>query len=69
MKSSGKKSDFPEQSFLLSCLKLGLSISDLKQLTFTEVMKVIVEFLDINQVENDGVRKATQADIDKFYGG
>lgn len=68
--NSGKQPTFPEQSFLLSSLKLGLTLNDLKQLTYVEVMKLILECLDTPEnKETEKIKNATQADIDKFYGG
>lgn len=55
---------FPEHHFLLACLRLGLTIQDLRFLTYADVMKI---FLSIETKEKDtGVRKATQADIDRL---
>ena len=71
-KNSGDESTFPEFSFLATCLKIDLTINDLKKLTYVEVMKIIVSYLDFqkeNIKENFEVREATQADIDRFLGG
>lgn len=55
---------FPEHHFLLACLRLGLTVQDLKFLTYVDVMKI---FLSIEtKKENTKVRKATQADIDRL---
>ena len=55
---------FPEHHFLLASLRLGLTIQDLKILTYVDVMKI---FLSIEtKKENTKVRKATQADIDRL---
>ena len=60
---------FPEHSFLLACLRLGLTIQDLKQLTYVDVMKI---FLSIEKPKNGKKkeigRPATQADIDRLLG-
>lgn len=55
---------FPEHHFLLASLRLGLTIQDLKILTYVDVMKI---FLSIETKKKDtGVRKATQSDIDRL---
>lgn len=55
---------FPEHHFLLACLRIGLTIQDLKFLTYVDVMKI---FLSIETKKKDTkVRKATQADIDRL---
>lgn len=64
MQGDSEEPLFPEHHFLLACLRLGLSIQDLKVLTYVDVMKI---FLSIEtKKENTGIRKATQADIDKL---
>lgn len=64
MQGDSEEPLFPEHYFLLACLRLGLSIQDLKILTYVDVMKI---FLSIEtKKENTGIRKATQADIDKL---
>lgn len=55
---------FPEHHFLLACFRLGLTIQDLKFLTYVDIMKI---FLSIETKKEDtGVREATQADIDRL---
>lgn len=55
---------FPEHHFLLACFRLGLTIQDLKFLTYVDIMKI---FLSIETKKEDtDVRKATQADIDRL---
>lgn len=55
---------FPEHHFLLACLRLGLTMQDLKFLTYVDVMKI---FLSIESKKKDTeVRKASQADIDRL---
>lgn len=66
---SSEEALFPEHSFLLACLRLGLKIQDLKSLTYIDVMKI---FLSIERTEKNEEeqleRPATQADIDRFLG-
>lgn len=55
---------FPEHQFLLACLRLGLTIQDLRFLTYVDVMKI---FLSIETKKKEtGARKATQVDIDRL---
>lgn len=67
--SSGndKKTLFPEHEFIGTCLKIGLTIEDLKILTYVDVMKILVSMLP-NQEEQSDDRKATQQDISNFLG-
>ncbi len=57
------KEVFPEHEFLGSCLRVGLSLNDLKELTYVDVMKVLISY-----IEEKKERVATQRDIDKLLG-
>lgn len=64
MQGDSEKVLFPEHHFLLACFRLGLTIQDLKFLTYVDIMKI---FLSIETKKEDtGVREATQADIDRL---
>lgn len=64
MQGDSEEPLFPEHHFLLACFRLGLTIQDLKFLTYVDVMKI---FLSIEiKKENAGIRKATQIDIDRL---
>ena len=64
MQGDSEKVLFPEHNFLLACFRLGLTIQDLKFLTYVDIMKI---FLSIETKKKDtGARKATQADIDRL---
>ena len=66
MQGDSEEPLFPEHHFLLVCLKVGLTIQDLKFLTYVDVMKI---FLSIDtKKEITGPRKATQSDIDRLLG-
>lgn len=56
--------------FLGLCAKNGISIEYLKILTYVDVMKMLVSFIDTNNEETNknSVRMATQRDIDKLLG-
>ena len=49
-----------EHQFIANCLKMGLSLEDLKELEYKDVAKIMLCFLD----KKDKPRKATQADWD-----
>lgn len=63
--NSENKSPFPEHEFLLSCYKIGLTIIDLKVLTYVDIMKMFVSMLGN---ERKKLKCATQKDIDRFLG-
>lgn len=67
MKSNiNEKPIFPEHEFIASCLRIGLSISDLKQMTYVDVMKILLAYIDYGR--DNKVKNATQQDIDKLFG-
>lgn len=57
---------FPEHEFVASCLRIGLTTVDLKELTYVDVMKILLSFIADNKETNK--REATQRDIDKLLG-
>ena len=64
MQGDSEEPLFPEHHFLLACLRLGLTMQDLRFLTYVDIMKI---FLSIETKKKDvGARKATQADIDRL---
>lgn len=64
MSGNSEKSLFPEHDFLASCLRIGLTIQDLKILTYIDVIKMFISLTD----KKEGTKKATQKDIDKLLG-
>ena len=48
---------------------MNLTIQDLKQMTYVDVMKVLLSFLPEDKVEKIGYRKATQEDWDRLASG
>ena len=64
------KEKFPEHSFLAWCAKNGICMEYLKSFTYVDIMKMLISFIDTNDVKTNekGVRKATQSDIDKLLG-
>ena len=67
-KSDNQRKDrFPVHSFVASCLKVGITLTDLRDRTFVSIMKVLFSYIDVkNQKQKSEVREATQADIDAF---
>ena len=63
--NDNKKSIFPEHEFLVTCLRIGLKIEDLKILTYIDVLKIFISFCGVENVKesSNGTRKATQEDI------
>ena len=60
-----KESLFPEHEFLVSCLRIGLKLEDLKILTYVDILKIFISFCDKDEnYEKSSERKATQKDID-----
>ena len=60
IKSDSLISAFPEHEFLGTCIKAGLSVNDLKQLTYIDVIKMLY-----TQIETK-TKKATQSDWDRL---
>lgn len=60
------KEEYPEQEFIASCLRVGITIKDLEKLTYIEAMKVLYSFLENQEDKERKEKKATQADIDKL---
>lgn len=56
--------EYPEQEFIASCLRIGLTIEDLKETTYIEAMKILYSTIEKKKVKK--VRKATQADWDRL---
>ena len=62
--SGNDKDKFPEHSFLASSLKIGLTINDLKELSYIDVMKIFLTYIDVNEYE----KKPTQNQINMLTG-
>lgn len=65
---NNKVNKFPEHDFILSALKIGLTIQDLKQLTYVDVAKMILCTIDIDNIKqsHQNIRNANQNDIDRL---
>lgn len=50
---------------MLSCLQIGLSISDIDKLSLGQIIDLIICFNNLND-SSSNVKKATQDDFDKF---
>ena len=68
MQGDSEEPLFPEHHFLLACFRLGLTIQDLKFLTYVDIMKIFLSIENRGNLKEStaGVRKATQADIDRL---
>lgn len=66
-KCSGNDTDvlFPEHYFLSACLKLGLTMKDLENLTYIDVLKIFLS-IDTKKEEKPKYKIATQADWDRL---
>lgn len=60
--NNNEESLFPEHEFLISCLRIGLRLEDLKFLTYIDVLKMFISFIGKSE-KQDGTREATQEDI------
>lgn len=54
---------FEEHNFIASCLKMGMSIQDLKELEYKDIAKIMLCYTDEPKKKP---KKATQADWDKL---
>lgn len=63
--SNNEQTIFPEHEFLSMCLKIDLSIQDLKELTYIDIMKIIISSVKYKNTKKN-YKKATQADWDKL---
>lgn len=57
-----KEEKFSEHAFIGLCLKMHISIAELKLITYVDVLKILVSFLP-ETVEKNGTRMATQEEI------
>lgn len=55
---------FPEHSFIASAFKIGLNINDLKELTYVDVMKILISYIDKKSEE----QKPSQKQINMLTG-
>lgn len=59
-----KIDDYEDWRYLASCLSIGLSISDLQQLQYKDVAKIMFVMSEENKEKK--TRNATQTDINKL---
>ena len=58
---------FPEHDFFATALKIGITIEDLKELTYVDILKIFISFLQKDKDKTtNGVRKATQEEINQL---
>lgn len=63
IEQSESKVLFEEHSFIASCLKIGLTIQDLKELEYKDVAKIMLCYADEPKKKP---KKATQVDWDRL---
>lgn len=59
---------FPEHEFVASCLRIGMTIKDLEELTYIDCLKILLSFINTQKEDTESVTKATQKDIDRLLG-
>lgn len=58
---------FPEHDFFATTLKIGLAIEDLRTLTYVDILKIFISFLQKDKDKTiNGTRKATQEEINQL---
>ena len=58
---------FPEHDFFATALKIGITIEDLKELTYVDILKIFISFLQKDKDKTtNGVRKSTQEEINQL---
>lgn len=63
--NNDKESVFPEHNFLAMCLKIGLTIEDLKFLTYIDAIKILLSLCEEETTDEDE-REATQEEINNL---
>ena len=63
--NGAKEEKFSEHAFISLWLKMNISISELKLITYVDFLKILVSFLP-ETVEKNGTRMATQEEIAKL---
>lgn len=64
-----KTNIFPEHEFIKICLEYGLSIEDLKKLTYTDVIKIFISsYIEKQEKSAKKFKEATQTDWDRLAG-
>lgn len=58
---------YPEHEFLISCLRIGLKLDDLKLLSFVDIIKLFISYIGKpEEQKEEGERMATQEEIQKI---
>lgn len=58
---------FPEHDFFAATLKIGLTVEDLRTLTYVDILKIFISFLQKDKDKTtNGTRKATQEEINQL---
>lgn len=62
LKNKGKRKDLEEHNFIASCLGLGMSVGDLKEMEYVDIIKIMICTIP----EDKKYQKATAEDWDKL---
>ena len=64
---STKTNIFPEHDFLKTCLGYGLSMQDLRKLTYVDIMKIFISsYTEAQEEKEKRFKEATQSDWDRL---
>lgn len=64
--TNNEESLYPEHEFIISCLRIGLKLEDLKLLTFVDIIKLFMSYIGKPEKQEEGTRMATQEEIQKM---
>lgn len=67
-KINGKSEEtmFPEHDFYLACLRLGLTIEDMRYLSYVDILKMFLCLNKSDRKKTEDIKYATQNDIDRL---
>ena len=63
-KKSTNSEPIDEYEIIALAKRLGISIEEMKEMSFVSLMNILISSID----EDDGTKKATQEDIDAYFG-
>lgn len=63
-KNQNSDDSLSDYRYIANCLQIGLKIEDLKQMKYTDAMKILLCFAD----KKKSPKKATQSDWDRLAG-
>lgn len=67
---SNEEDLFEEHQFILDCLEMGLTLDNLKELSYVDVLKMMIcRIKKFKKSEKPQIKKASQSDWDALAGG